>query len=674
MDILLDHLERTARQSTSQQDGKRQFVQGFLQDAPPQWQSITVRMNYPREAILLAMDRCLAYEKFERGRGPDYGTGRIQARFERIYNRNEGWLSTVSGLLSTQLALRFEVRIEVEEDGTVRLEISNRLPTWVSAFVETVCRQLQDTPPEQMQGHTMAVHNPVLGPGEELTAAYSGRLLDYSGCASLREVEDLIKRKGDDKVLPLGIFAFDHKPELAGHQPPLLCLSRYRNNALMAYNGTLIVAPQNSGKTELILRWALAANRSGYSTFIVDVKGDMYHRLTSEGLQGRVFYFSTDPDPRLKCQKLNFLEGLDPLTASGRKQIDQLVESILPQEGNEEGEDLEYWRVRTKWLSALINIRRLLDRYYCITSDLGDIYDLASNEENLYSSLRSLKTAEQHQRENSSSGAVGEPGFSFWIAELAVLIAPGRQDIPGGQREPRYSYSTLTINITTALKPFCKHGTLYSRTSGRGDFTLMDLDGVEQATIILAAREQDGEDSRTVVSMAIKRLEQILFERRKRAKPDHDVLLLLDETRRIRRFKAGEYITFARDAKAGCVLVYQSIAQIRSEQEVIEILENVGTQIYLRSLTGATATRFIEMLPKRERPRFSLGSSQGSDGFSKSMQMGQEQVDYLSTSELYRLPAGNYPALVYIKDHGEGKPILVDMDKERLRQSMSLLY
>jgi type IV secretory pathway TraG/TraD family ATPase VirD4 len=174
--------------------------------------------------------------------------------------------------------------------------------------------------------------------------------------------------------------------------------------------------------------------------------------------------------------------------------------------------------------------------------------------------------------------------------------------------------------------------------------------------------------------MAIKRLEQILFERRKRAKPDHDVLLLLDETRRIRRFKAGEYITFARDAKAGCVLVYQSIAQIRSEQEVIEILENVGTQIYLRSLTGATATRFIEMLPKRERPRFSLGSSQGSDGFSKSMQMGQEQVDYLSTSELYRLPAGNYPALVYIKDHGEGKPILVDMDKERLRQSMSLLY
>jgi hypothetical protein len=141
----------------------------------------------------------------------------------------------------------------------------------------------------------------------------------------------------------------------------------------------------------------------------------------------------------------------------------------------------------------------------------------------------------------------------------------------------------------------------------------------------------------------------------------------LDETRRIRSFKAGEYITFARDAKAGCVLVYQSISQIKSDAEVTEILENVGTQIYLRSIVGATAKRFVEILPKRYRPTFSLSRSfSGDAGMSRSLQTGQEVIDYFTTAELYRLPAGKYPALVYIKDHNAGKPFLVDMTNEEL--------
>jgi hypothetical protein len=42
--------------------------------------------------------------------------------------------------------------------------------------------------------------------------------------------------------------------------------------------------------------------------------------------------------------------------------------------------------------------------------------------------------------------------------------------------------------------------------------------------------------------------------------------------------------------------------------------------------------------------------------------IGRDLVNYLTTNELYRLPAGEWPALVYINDQARRKLILVDMD------------
>ena len=48
----------------------------------------------------------------------------------------------------------------------------------------------------------------------------------------------------------------------------------------------------------------------------------------------------------------------------------------------------------------------------------------------------------------------------------------------------------------------------------------------------------------------------------------------------------------------------------------------------------------------------------------KTMQVGQEQVSFVTSNELYRLPAGNWPALVYINDQPRRNPILVDLDQD----------
>jgi hypothetical protein len=139
------------------------------------------------------------------------------------------------------------------------------------------------------------------------------------------------------------------------------------------------------------------------------------------------------------------------------------------------------------------------------------------------------------------------------------------------------------------------------------------------------------------------------------------VLLLLDETRRIRNFKTNEYVSYAREAEAGCVVVYQALDQIGTDRQIRELLGNIGTQIYLGSLVGSTAQHFIERLPTRDRSSFSVTTA-GADGVA-GLQIAKQQIPYFSTADLYVLPAGDYPAIVYLKDQPARSPILVTLDR-----------
>jgi hypothetical protein len=620
----------------------------------------------PDQALRAAL-QVLRRQEFTVPGGIDRATGQVCGYYQRDYQRHEPPLSAVPALPADQVRLRFDVEVRAQQDGggsRLCVLTSAALPTWVDAFTAAVTRTATGGTARRVR------HDPVLPPGGTLTGPWTGRLLDYSGCATLDEAADLVKAPGDEKVLPLGFYAFtppgddDEAMTDVPEPSPLLCLGRYANGGLMVFNGTLVVAPQNSGKTELIVRWALAANAAGYSVFVVDVKGEMFRRLRAEGLQGRVLYFTTDPEPTEplgNLQNLNLLDGLDCLTAPGRRRIEQLVEAMLPITEVKDEEGREYWEMRARWITAMVNLLLLSDDFTgdC-DADLGTLYRLASNENELLDLMTVVETG-------FASGDVDppDPPVEYWRNELSQLLGPDN----GGARDARYTYQYLTSSITTLLRPFSQAGVLRSRTSGTSDFRLEEVNSDAAVTIVLAAREQDGEEAKTVLSMVIKRLEQIFYDRRKLDSPI-PVLLLLDETRRIRGFQPAEYITFARDAKAGVVLVYQSLTQIRDPDRRIEILENVGTQIYLRSVTGETAKQLIALLPVRGRPTFSSSETVSDEGGSEALQLGQEAVPYFSTAELYRLPAGEHPALVYIKDHGGGKPMLVDMDRERIRRTL----
>ncbi len=663
MEILLQHIERSANEI--REDMRYLFTRSFLDEAPDDWTSQSFELKGGLDLILEKVSRVLALQDFDTRHGADLTSAVVKATLKRTYGRNEGFLATINAHLPAKVTLRFDVEISVAEasPAKVSVKMSRRLSSWFAEFRASLEREMASV----QQTYTDAYHvrhDVVLGPGESLKCAFDGQLLDYSGCAADSDIRDLVKSKGDGKVLPLGVYAFDPDPSLVAPER-LLYLSTFGKKP-MEYNGTLIVAPQNSGKTQLIIRWAVAASNAGYNIFLVDVKGNMLPELRKAGLRGPVHYLSTSPDADdeidgEKLAQFNIMDELDPTTILGRTEIRLLCEALLPSFG---GDDARFWPIRVRWLRALICLQKLVDLHYGTVSDLSDIYDLATTESALYELIFRIRAAEEFQKSENPNVILPVPLSGFWVNQLSTVIAKDHPAIPGGARQPEYTYPTLLIDVASALEPFYRYGALYPRTRGKGDFQLQDLGGKDQTTVILAAREHDGEDAQALSALVLKRLEQILKRRFSEPEPDRKILLLLDETRRIKGFSPGKYITFARAAKAGCVLAYQSIDQIESDKEVDEVMSNAGTQIFLQSVTGDTANRLLKLLPERNQPEFTRGLS----GFTKSQQIKQEKVPCIGKTELYKLPAGRYPALVFIKDHGLGKPILVDMWDERIEK------
>ena len=372
---------------------------------------------------------------------------------------------------------------------------------------------------------------------------------------------------------------------------------------------------------------------------MLDVKGTLRDKL-GPALRGNVHVFSTDP--HAASDTINFLADCDPRDETGLQRIQQLIAALLPKDGWESGEQSYFYQNHVSWFEALLNVL-LLDAHYEPARYPGgvpafaDLYDMARDESALYAVLDRVHAAE---RSGAAPPSPQTPPLNWWFGELALLVERAH----GGRRSARYEYQELTRAIVNALRPFSRYGTLYRRTGGPpredagGAFSLADLGrGALPTTIVIAAREQDVGVAETVLRIVVTRLQQLLFDRFRQVQAKEripPILLLLDETRRIPQFDPGRYITFAREAQASCVIAYQSLDQIGEAEKIVEILENVGTQVYLGSLVGNTARHVVEMLPRRERPTFSHTSSLGSDGASRGVQSGTEAVPYFSTMDL----------------------------------------
>jgi hypothetical protein len=562
---------------------------------------------------------------------------------------------------------------------------------------------------EQWMSAASARHilrDPVLGPGGRLEEPFEGILRDYSHCAGLNEVSEL--RRG---VLPLGRYL--DLPRLTSGEPTPPSLGPMLNLDLnAAYKGALVCAPPEAGKTEVILRWAVAAIEAGMSVLVIDVKGNMHRKLTARLVRRpkRLYRFSTNYR-EADSDRMNFLAGLDGKTAEGADAFGRLAAAILPREGFEKGEQSIYHANRLAWLTAVIGLVKLHEEYFRYASrinpdkwrehDMADVFDVLSNENKLYDIILDI-ARQEHARRITGDKPV-EPGLQYWCDKLALLIGQAqfserwsrlREDQPGlglperspvaGGRPPNETYQNYTQNLRTALEMFDSRRRIYARISGDVEgpgrrFELEDLGQKKQVVIILEVPGRVGGEVDTLLSVAIARLEGFVSERFDEAAEKgqlQPLLLLLDETRRIRAFNPERYISFEREAQAGAVVVYQHLDQvveeIGDERKIDNFLGVIGTQIYLGGLSGNTYKYFKNQFPNTPRQIYQVDVTPGPGGVVRNRRTTQEQVPLLEDIAVSQLPGGRFAALVYVRRAAADKPFLVDMNNRHFGSTTRL--
>lgn len=508
--------------------------------------------------------------------------------------------------------------------------------------------------------------DPLVPPGAISPKRYEGQLYDYSRLATPDELRAL--QRG---TLPLGRCAFGREGYVRHHEHLFLPKT---NSHPQEELGLLICAPQGAGKTHLLLRWAAWAARAGRSVFIVDVKGNMRkpleRQLALSGAKVEILEFTTAPHGT--SDRWNPLAGISADQVDCAEQLTRLAEALLP-DADYEGEAQMRYRIQIRILRGAMQLLKLMEWHrrpeHLITADLTDLYTLISSEQNLRGHIADLRRwAPQGGGIYSVEDCVGLLKLALGNHTWTLQYADGttiQEQFTDGQRPPDATYEDYVVRILDALDPFRPGGYMAarSRSSGPGQEIRLDHFGRDrQQIVILSPREQDSSLATAVLGMAIRRLRDNLEERRNLTPAQRgEVLLLLDETRRIPRFDAAEFASIVREDRIGYVFVYQSLNFIGEPQQISALLRNIGTQVYLQGLATEDLEYFNKMMGEVQSTRImATGQGSPSGGPTKGFTTVASNVPFLTALAAAKFPSGRHPALIYIRNGPP--PFLVDLD------------
>jgi hypothetical protein len=594
------------------------------------------------------------------------------------------WKSTVRQHASRLAAVKDEV------DGPIARSLRTVVTTW----------QQQNPPSPELP------HDPVVGPGQKPPLEWRGVRRDYSRAADWEQIRGL----ASDGVLPLGRYL--RFPENAqgwplsvedadGAQGPELFLP-----AASETRSAIICAPSGSGKTELMLRWAQAAMLARRSVLILDVKGNVYdnlqRRLVKTPAENRpvLHRFSTNASGTTTQRvRMNFLAEIEYGTNKGRTQIAQLAQAIVPDTGFT-GQDRTFYDNRLKWCAAFIGITCLHSTYIDHDSrrhprpatrrhDMADVRDLLRDQWLFCVTVCRIRALEMHNRDVGAP--ITTPNVTDWFLDVATLVSPTmlndawtsvRETKPawelqekcplrGGQG--KMTYEELTTSLSTALQVFDPNNALHPSVSGEdvepgmgSQLKISDLFGAKPMALVIEAQGNDPSQQDTVLSMVLALVNAHLAVQFTAVADRPNALMLLDETQRIRGFKGLGFVTFARQAGVGAVLVYQTVEQIRDDEDKSKsgarsLLDAVGTIVFLRDMRGEGYEIFGKMLGTGQRGIKTAGVTQDIGGLSNTEQFSMEAVPRFESEALAPFPFGPYSALILVRDHPSGLPFFTDM-------------
>jgi hypothetical protein len=543
-------------------------------------------------------------------------------------------------------------------------------------------------------------HDPVVGPGQTPPLEWRGVRRDYSRAAEWKQISSL----ASGGVLPLGRYL--RFPENAQGWPlsigdadgaggPELFLPKAAET-----RSAIICAPSGSGKTELMLRWAEAAMLAGRSVLVLDVKGNVYDNLQRRLAETPVEYrpvvhrFSTNANGMTNYGvRLNFLGEIEYGTDKGRTQIAELAQAIVPDTGYT-GQDRIFYENRLKWCEAFIGITCLHSAYIDHDSrrhpspakrrhDMSDVRDLLRDQWLFCVTVCWIRAYEMHNR--VVGAPIATPHVADWFHDVAMMVSPTllnsawtavRKTKPGWELQEncplrgaqgKQTFEEIATTLSTALRVFDPNNALHPSISGEevapgmGDqLKISDLFGAKPMALVIEAQGNNPSQQDTVLSMVLALVNTQLAERFTASDDRPNALLLLDETQRIRGFDGLRFVTFARQAGVGAVLVYQTLGQIAEDQRR-PLFDAVGTVVFLREIRGEGYELVADMLGTGKRRVKTASVTQEIGGLSNNEQFSMESVPLMESEALAPFPFGPYSAMILVRDHPSGLPFFTDM-------------
>lgn len=466
----------------------------------------------------------------------------------------------------------------------------------------------------QPSGWSWGSRKMILAPGDPPPLA--NRLSDYwdyRGVAEERELAPLFQG-----TLSLGVYLHPKR----GRQRPLYL------PAEILFRNCAVIGPPGSGKTEgIIIPWIEDLIRAGFCVVTVDVKGDLYDRLTRTAqLYGvRVLYWN--PADPMRSQSWNWLDEV-----RDHRDVEAVVQSVLGRPRLNDPQPFFYER-DYRWLRTLIG---MVKEAYGNQAKPRQLYELASDQEAVRDLFRRFPALR---------------GRALEVADL-LQFAPDE-------------HSRAVSGLLNALHLFNEPSV--SRVSERSDFRLPSI-GKQPTLLVVGAPLADARAAEVLSSILLNLLFSFIYRRFTVGGGAHHALplyLILDEAPRLKeRIQFEEVLSVARAAKVGVCLAMQDVTQIGEERQVSAILTNCLTLILLQGASPAAAKYFAERLGQRvdqvlvqsrQRGPFDLFSQQGTS-------MQAMTVPVLRERELMHPPFGRYCAVVQVSPV-TSKPFLVDLTR-----------
>lgn len=555
-------------------------------------------------------------------------------------------LPFVGGVLSSWI-IDVEARVaEHEGKVLVAFQLRTTLPQKIgkgltSKEFEGLLQDFERLLPTISLGQA-AIHDPIVGPGQNRPDSFTGSLRDYSRCATLDELANL--HEGD---FPIGRYLWPEE-ESRGTVPLYLGAPKDasgRPSEHLIFRNVCVTAPVGMGKTYSIFRpWSIAAARAGFSTMIFDAKGDLVQELRDPifAAGNRVVIFSTSPEqPSVPWNFMDEVEVLPNGRLKSRRSVEAILDALLPNEGGGD-KDAFASKLFRSWLGGFIQIAKYaLDE----EADPQTLYEMARDESRLHELLNMVRAK--------------------WPEDVYARLYYEVNDLFD---KFEWGYTAQLRGVANALTPFV-HEPLRSRTRARPGgrkFRMTELDS-RPTTLILSCPLQDLDASKRVGSVATSLLLSHIYERRPPAEGQPDaripLILLLDETRLLSA-PLAEFLAVGRGFKAGVVLCYQELDQIKDEAMRREMLTNSNTLICLRGVGPGSRKALGERLARATVQVTGVGGSMGEEARQQaSVNVTTQEVAVLGEYEIRSLPGPKHVALVHIQDGTVrgSKPFLVDL-------------